>query len=73
MNLSSWKKLLKENIEGKYYLQELLGYGGFGGVYLADEVIDDNVTRQLAVKLILADDDPERHKYMTTLQNFTLC
>ena len=62
MNLSSWKKLLKENIEGKYYLQELLGYGGFGGVYLADEVIDDNVMRQLAVKLIQADDDPETRK-----------
>jgi|JFJP01.1.fsa_nt_gi Uncharacterized conserved protein len=62
MNLSSWKKLLKENIEDKYYLQELLGYGGFGGVYLADEVIDDNVTRQLAVKLIQADDDSETRK-----------
>ncbi|UCJ13809.1 MAG: GUN4 domain-containing protein [Phormidium sp. PBR-2020] len=38
-------------IENKYHLQELLGAGGFGAVYLSDEVVRDRLLRQVAVKI----------------------
>nr|WP_263012629.1 serine/threonine-protein kinase [Laspinema sp. D3d] len=39
-------------IENKYHLQKLLGAGGFGAVFLADEVVRDHLLRQVAVKII---------------------
>ncbi|MCT7959260.1 serine/threonine-protein kinase [Laspinema sp. D1] len=39
-------------IENKYHLRKLLGAGGFGAVFLADEVVRDHLLRQVAVKII---------------------
>lgn len=50
-----FKMLEGHNIDNKYYLKRLLGSGGFGGVYLADEVVRDRFIRELAVKLIITD------------------
>jgi serine/threonine protein kinase len=50
-----FRMLEGQNIENKYYLKRLLGSGGFGGVYLADEVVRDRFIRELAVKLIITD------------------
>jgi serine/threonine protein kinase len=50
-----FKMLEGQNIDNKYYLKSLLGVGGFGGVYLADEVVRDRKIRSLAVKLIITD------------------
>ena len=47
----------QQHINNQYYLKEFLGAGGFGAVYLADEVVKDRVIRQLAVKLILDNDN----------------
>lgn len=47
-----YKMLEGQVIENKYHLKRLLGAGGFGGVFLADEVVRDNVLRQLAIKII---------------------
>jgi len=39
-----WKNLEGEQFTYKYYLKKLLGVGGFGAVFSADEVIKDTVT-----------------------------
>jgi eukaryotic-like serine/threonine-protein kinase len=48
-------KMLVGNTINQYRLKQLLGTGGFGGVYLADEVVRDKVIRQVAVKVIVSD------------------
>jgi len=50
-----FKMLEGQNIDNKYYLNKLLGSGGFGGVYLADEVVKDRLIRTVALKLIVTD------------------
>jgi serine/threonine protein kinase len=50
-----WKMLEGKVINNQYYLKKLLGAGGFGGVFLADDVIDDTLIRQIAIKLLIAD------------------
>ena len=56
-NTLLWKMLEGQVIENKYYLRELLGAGGFGGVFLADDVVRNKLMRQVAIKLIVADDN----------------
>lgn len=48
-----WQLLVGQMADGKYHLQRLLGFGSFGGVFLASEVVNDQEIRQVAVKLIL--------------------
>ncbi|MTF40324.1 choice-of-anchor C family protein [Cyanobacterium aponinum] len=55
-----FKMLEGQNIDNKYYLKKLLGAGGFGGVYLADEVVKDRLIRELAVKLIISEDSEKQ-------------
>jgi len=51
-----WTILLEGKvINNQYHLNKLLGAGGFGGVFLADDVIDDTLIRQIAIKLLIAD------------------
>ena len=45
--------MVDQMVDGKYHLQKLLGVGGFGGVFLANEVILDRVLRQVALKIIV--------------------
>ena len=61
MNDSVWRMLGVEDadIDGKYYLEKLLGSGSYGGVFLADEVVGDHFIRQVAVKLIIPDADQQ--------------
>jgi ATPases with chaperone activity, ATP-binding subunit len=56
-----WRMLKGQVINEKYFLQELLGEGGYGAVYLADEVLikRDKQLEQVAIKLILSDDTTE--------------
>jgi serine/threonine protein kinase len=44
---------------GQYHLESLLGAGGFGGVFLANEVVRDRVLRQVAVKIIPGNDEAQ--------------
>src|SRR5579871_1190916 len=53
-----WRVFEGQVVDGKYYLQKLLGAGSFGGVFLADEVVADRLIRQVALKLI--EPNPER-------------
>lgn len=55
MNFYLWGLLEGEWVDGKYHLQKLLGSGGFGGVFLAHEVVADDLIDQVAVKLIQVD------------------
>jgi formylglycine-generating enzyme required for sulfatase activity len=50
-----WKQFEGQSIENTYHLKGLLGSGGFGGVFLADHVVEGALIRQVAVKLILPD------------------
>jgi formylglycine-generating enzyme required for sulfatase activity len=44
---------------GQYHLESLLGAGGFGGVFLANEVVRDRVLKQVAVKVIPGNDEQQ--------------
>jgi eukaryotic-like serine/threonine-protein kinase len=57
-----WRMLLEESIDQKYHLKKFLGAGGYGGVFLADEVVDDDFQRQVAVKLISPESDPKKRE-----------
>jgi len=52
MNSLLFKMLEGQVIEHKYHLEKMLGTGGFGAVFLANEVVRDRVLRQVAVKII---------------------
>jgi len=52
--------MLKGKKINQYQLKSLLGAGGFGAVFLADEVVRDRVIRQVAVKVIVPDSNPDR-------------
>jgi|SanBayMetagenome_1026888.scaffolds.fasta_scaffold02439_2 serine/threonine protein kinase len=56
-----WRMLERQVIKEQYFLQKLLGEGGYGAVYLADEFLTkrDKQLEQVAVKLILSDDTTE--------------
>jgi serine/threonine protein kinase len=57
--LMIYKMLEGAVIDNKYYLRELLGAGGFGAVFLADEVVRDRLLRQVAVKIIPDNDNQQ--------------
>lgn len=50
-----WKMLEGTVINDQYKLNQLLGAGGYGGVFLADDVIDNTLIRQIAIKLLIPD------------------
>jgi serine/threonine protein kinase len=50
-----WRMLKGQVINNQYHLRNLIGAGGYGGVFLADEVIRDKLIRQVAIKLIISD------------------
>lgn len=52
MNTGLWRVFEEQTVDGKYFLQRLLGVGSYGGVFLADEVVADRLIRQVAVKLM---------------------
>jgi serine/threonine protein kinase len=52
-----WKMLIGQVINNQYHLKDLIGAGGYGGVFRADEVIRDKLIRQVAIKLIIADNN----------------
>ncbi|WP_170191707.1 protein kinase, partial [Geitlerinema sp. P-1104] len=54
-----------------YYLRRLLGVGGFGGVFLAEERVREIMLRELAVKLILYDEDDETNDQLNELRQAT--
>ncbi len=55
-----WRMLEESDIDGKYYLEKLLGSGSYGGVFLANEFVGDHFIRQVAVKLITPDADQQK-------------
>ncbi|MCX6345162.1 MAG: serine/threonine-protein kinase [Armatimonadetes bacterium] len=62
MSASPWQLLQGQVVDGRYHLVEMLGSGGFGAVFRAEEVVADRLLRQVAVKLIPPSPelDPER-------------
>ena len=46
-----WKSCEETQFSSKYYLRELLGVGGFGAVFRADEVVADRQVRSVALKV----------------------
>jgi hypothetical protein len=45
-----WKQFEGQVIEGGYRLSEFRGCGGFGGVFLAEQFIENTFARIVAVK-----------------------
>ncbi len=67
MNDTDALKLEGKNINGtSYVLKNLIGIGGFGAVYLADEVVRNQWMRSLAIKVI--DLDSSNQSQLTELQ-----
>lgn len=52
----SWKIYEDTAFNDRYHLLELLGVGGFGAVFKADEVLADRWLRTVALKIITTDD-----------------
>jgi hypothetical protein len=52
---SLWKQFEGCSIENTYFLRELIGVGGFGGVFHSDHVIEGAFIRSVAIKLIVPD------------------
>ncbi|MEG3440251.1 bifunctional serine/threonine-protein kinase/formylglycine-generating enzyme family protein [Pannus brasiliensis CCIBt3594] len=50
-------RLLEGQKIGHYHLENLLGVGGFGGVFRASEVVRDRVLRQVAIKIMPNNDE----------------
>ncbi|MCX6345171.1 MAG: hypothetical protein NT018_08850 [Armatimonadetes bacterium] len=55
MRSDVWTAYEGQIVEGKYHLRTLLGTGGYGAVYMADEVVADRLMGRGALKLIRAD------------------
>src|ERR1039457_3570888 len=47
-----WSQFEGQSIENSFRLTQLIGVGGFGGVFLADHVVERRFVRRVAVKLI---------------------
>lgn len=52
-----WRQFEGSTVEGVYVLRQLLGAGSYGGVFLADHCLLEKTFRQVAVKLILPDQE----------------
>ncbi len=55
MSSSALKLLEGRTLDGRYLLEEWIGGGSFGGVFLAGEYVDDRRLRTVAVKLLPAE------------------
>jgi serine/threonine protein kinase len=56
MNTNSvWRVLSGKIVNNQYVLKNLLGVGGFGAVFLADEVVGNRLIRQVAIKMVVSD------------------
>ncbi len=53
--MSIWNVLCGTIIGNSYHLKKLLGAGNFGGVFLAEHIIDNQVISHVAVKMIKYD------------------
>jgi serine/threonine protein kinase len=49
-----WSQFEGQSIENSFQLKQLIGVGGFGGVFLADHVVEGRFVRRVAVKLLLS-------------------
>ena len=64
-----YRSLKGETIHNNYYLSKVLGIGGFGCVFAAQERVGDTRLRDLAVKLILNEGlEPDHHHPANTLK-----
>ena len=52
MNRTLWHQFEGQSVEGCYLLCELLGAGSFGGVFRSEHRIDQQLVREVAIKLI---------------------
>ena len=67
-----YRSLKGETIHNNYYLSKVLGIGGFGCVFAAQERVGDTRLRDLAVKLILNEGlEPDHHHPANTLNQST--
>ena len=52
---SVWKVLTGKVVNSQYVLKSLLGVGGFGAVFLAEEMVGNRFIRQVAIKMVVSD------------------
>lgn len=60
-----WRALEGERLDGHFQLHRLIGQGGFGAVFDADQMVGDQRIRRVAVKVVTR--DPERDDQMREL------
>ena len=65
-----WRRFQNKWINNHYYLEKLLGVGGYGSAFVAKEIVRDKIIRKLAIKLILPEEDEKKlEKQLEELDN----
>ena len=52
---SYWKKSINQCFGSKYLLRKFLGFGAYGAVFRADEMLADRLIQSVAIKLVIVD------------------
>ncbi|MEY2977054.1 MAG: protein kinase domain-containing protein [Prochlorotrichaceae cyanobacterium] len=63
-----WKSCEETQFSSKYYLKTLLGVGGFGAVFKADEVVADRPIRTVAIKIFNSFQTPNLDAFIQEFQ-----
>jgi len=63
MSLVNWQRFENQEVDGKFHLKKVIGYGGSGGVFRADEVVGDRLIGDIALKLIPVRQDSGDRQY----------
>lgn len=67
-----WRMLVGQVINNQYHLKDLIGAGGYGGVFLADDVIDDTLIRKVAIKMLVPDNKNKQQQLNEIIANANL-
>jgi serine/threonine protein kinase len=56
VNEALWQQFVGQSVERSYAIRELLGTGSFGGVFRGEHLVAGQLVREVAIKLIAADE-----------------
>lgn len=67
-----WNMFDNQVLDGKYHIRKRLGVGGYGAVFLADEVVSDNTIREVVIKLFQVSKQERRRQMRELVASATL-